>query len=139
MISIRANLGPRLADIWWKLDESRNLATRDEGQAMSSMRDRQEGFEKKFAMDEDLKFKATARRNKLLGLWAAEKLGKTGVDAEAYAKEVVRADFEEAGDNDVFRKLRADFDAASVAQSDQQIRVIMDELMVTAVDQIRNT
>jgi hypothetical protein len=106
---------------------------------MSSMRDRQEGFEKKFAMDEDLKFKATARRNKLLGLWAAEKLGKTGVDAEAYAKEVVRADFEEAGDNDVFRKLRADFDAASVAQSDQQIRVIMDELMVTAVDQIRNT
>jgi hypothetical protein len=139
MISIRANLGPRLADIWWKLDEGRNLATRDEGQAMSSMRDRQEGFEKKFAMDEDLKFKATARRNKLLGLWAAEKLGKTGVDAEAYAKEVVRADFEEAGDNDVFRKLRADFDAASVAQSDQQIRVIMDELMVTAVDQIRNT
>ena len=106
---------------------------------MSSMRDRQEGFEKKFAMDEDLKFKATARRNKLLGLWAAEKLGKTGVDAEAYAKEVVRADFEEAGDNDVFRKLRADFDAASVAQSDQQIRVAMDELMVTAVDQIRNT
>ncbi len=60
---------------------------------MSSMRDRQEGFEKKFAMDEDLKFKAMARRNKLLGLWAAEKLGKTGVDADAYAKEVVRADF----------------------------------------------
>ena len=80
---------------------------------MSSMRDRQEGFEKKFAMDEDLKFKAMARRNKLLGLWAAEKLGKTGADADAYAKEVVRADFEEAGDEDVFRKVRADFDAAS--------------------------
>ena len=61
------------------------------------------------------------------------------MDAEAYAKEVVRADFEEAGDNDLFRKLRADFDAASVAQSDQQSRVIMDELMATAVDQIRNT
>jgi hypothetical protein len=106
---------------------------------MSSMRDRQEGFEKKFAMDEDLKFKATARRNKLLGLWAAEKLGKTGADADAYAKEVVHADFEEAGDNDVFRKVRADFDAAGVAQSDQQIRVIMDELLATAVDQIRNT
>ena len=106
---------------------------------MSSMRDRQQGFEKKFAMDEDLKFKAMARRNKLLGLWAAEKLGKTGADAEAYAKEVVRADFEEAGDNDVFRKVRADFDAASVAQSDQQIRVIMDELLATAIDQIRNT
>ena len=106
---------------------------------MSSMRDRQEGFEKKFAMDEDLKFKAMARRNKLLGLWAAEKLGKTGADADAYAKEVVCADFEEAGDNDVFRKVRADFDAAGVAQSDQQIRVIMDELLATAVDQIRNT
>ena len=106
---------------------------------MSSMRDRQEGFEKKFAMDEDLKFKAMARRNKLLGLWAAEKLGKTGADADAYAKEVVRADFEEAGDDDVFRKVRGDFDAVGVAQSDQQIRVIMDELLATAVDQIRNT
>ena len=61
-----------------------------------------------------------ARRNKLLGLWAAEKLGKTGADADAYAKEVVRADFEEAGDNDVFRKVRADFNAADVAQSDLQ-------------------
>ena len=120
-------------------DEGRNSQPEAEGQAMSSMRDRQEGFEKKFAMDEDLKFKAMARRNKLLGLWAAEKLGKTGADADAYAKEVVRADFEEAGDNDVFRKVRADFDAAGVAQSDQQIRVIMDELLATAVDQIRNT
>jgi hypothetical protein len=107
--------------------------------AMSSIRDRQEGFEKKFAMDEESKFKAMARRNKLLGLWAAEKLGKTGADADAYAKEVVRADFEEAGDNDVFRKVRADFDAAGVAQSDHEIRVIMDELLATAVDQIRNT
>ena len=106
---------------------------------MSSMRDRQEGFEKKFAMDEESKFKAMARRNKLLGLWAAEKLGKTGADADAYAKEVVRADFEEAGDNDVFRKVRADFDAAGVAQSDHEIRLIMDELLATAVDQIRNT
>ncbi|MEY9560101.1 DUF1476 domain-containing protein [Sinorhizobium fredii] len=106
---------------------------------MSSIRDRQEGFEKKFVMDEELKFKAMARRNKLLGLWAAEKLGKTGADADAYAKEVVSADFEETGDNDVFRKVRADFDAAGVAQSDQQIRVIMDELLATAVDQIRDT
>ena len=106
---------------------------------MSSMRERQEGFEKKFAMDEDLKFKAMARRNKLLGLWAAEKLGKTGADADDYAKEVIRADFAEAGDNDVLRKVRADFDAAGVAQSDQQVRVIMDDLLTTAVDQIRNT
>lgn len=106
---------------------------------MSSMRDRQEGFEKKFAMDEDTKFRAMARRNKLLGLWAAEKLGKTGEDADAYAKEVVRADFEEAGDDDVLRKIRADFDAAGVAQSDVQIRGVMDELLVTAVKQIKNT
>ncbi|SJM31072.1 DUF1476 domain-containing protein [Mesorhizobium delmotii] len=106
---------------------------------MSSMRDRQEGFEKKFAMDEDTKFRAMARRNKLLGLWAAEKLGKTGADADAYAKEVVRADFEEAGDDDVLRKIRADFDAAGVAQSDVQIRGVMDDLLATAVEQIKNT
>jgi len=106
---------------------------------MSSMRDRQEGFEKKFAMDEETKFKAMARRNKLLGLWAAEKLGKSGEDADAYAKEVVRSDFEEAGDDDVFRKVRADFDAAGVAQSDPQIRAAMADLLVTAVEQIRTS
>ena len=105
---------------------------------MSSIRNRQEGFEKKFAMDEESKFKGMARRNKLLGLWAAEKLGKTGADADAYAKQVVRADFEEAGDDDVFRKVRGDFDAVGVAQSDLQIRGMMDELLVTAVDQIKN-
>lgn len=104
-----------------------------------SIRDRQEGFEKKFAMDEETKFKAMARRNKLLGLWAAEKLGKTGTDADAYAKEVVQADFEEAGDNDVFRKVRADFDTAGVVLSDTQIRSIMDELLAAAVEQINNS
>jgi hypothetical protein len=102
------------------------------------MRDRQEGFEKKFAMDEESKFRAMARRNKLFGLWAAEQLGKAGADADAYANDVVRADFEEAGDNDVFRKVRADFDAAGVDKSDHQIRGVMDELLATAVDQIRN-
>lgn len=106
---------------------------------MNSMKDRQEGFERKFVLDEDTKFKAMARRNKLLGLWAAEQLGKNGDDAEAYAKEVVRADFEEAGDDDVLRKVRADFEAAGVEQSDIQIRGIMDELMATAVDQIKNS
>ena len=106
---------------------------------MNSMKDRQQGAEKKFAMDEDTKFRAMARRNKLLGLWAAEKLGKTDVDAEAYAKEVVRSDFEEAGDDDVFRKIRADFDAAGVAESDLQIRGMMDELLTKAVEQINNT
>jgi len=103
---------------------------------MTSMKDRQDGFERKFAHDEELRFKATARRNKLLGLWAAEKLGKTGEAAEAYAKEVVKADFEEAGDEDVFRKVRGDFDAAGVQQSDHQIRRQMEELLAQAVDQI---
>jgi hypothetical protein len=105
---------------------------------MTNLKDRQEGFEKKFAMDEEQRFKAMARRNKLLGLWAAEKLGKTGDDAEAYAKEVVASDFQEAGDNDVFRKIRADFDTAGVQQSDHQIRRTMEELLATAAEQVKN-
>ena len=104
-----------------------------------SINERGESFEKKFAHDEELKFKATARRNKLLGLWAAEKLGKTGEAAEAYAKEVVKADFEEAGEEDVFRRVRADFDKASVAQSDHQIRRQMSDLLAEAVRQIQNS
>lgn len=104
---------------------------------MSGIEKRGGDFEKKFAHDEELRFKAMARRNKLLGQWAAEKLGKTGEEAEAYAKSVVMADFEEAGDDDVFRKVRKDFDGAGVAQSDHQIRRTMDELMVTAIDQIK--
>ena len=103
---------------------------------MSQMSDREKAFENKFAHDEELKFKAMARRNKLLGLWAAEKMGKSGADAEAYAKEVVLADFEEAGDEDVFRKIRGDFDAKNVDQSDHQIRRTMVELMQTAISQI---
>lgn len=104
---------------------------------MSTFDKRQEGFEKKFAHDEELRFKATARRNKLLGLWVAEKIGKTGEDAEAYAKSVVMADFEEAGDDDVFRKVKADLEAAGSDQSDHQIRRTMDELMATAIAQIQ--
>jgi len=99
---------------------------------------REEGFEKKFAHDEELRFKANARRNKMLGLWAAEKLGISGADAEAYAKEVVLSDLEEGGEHDVFKKLRKDFDAKGVAQSDQQIRGIMSELMDRAVAQIKS-
>lgn len=105
---------------------------------MSDFSDREQGFERKFALDEEQRFKANARRNKLLGLWAAEKLGKTGDDAEAYAKEVVAADFLEAGDDDVLRKVKADFDAAGVAQSDHQIRRTMDELMAQAIEQVRS-
>jgi hypothetical protein len=107
--------------------------------AMNTMKDREEGFERKFAFDEELRFKATVRRNKTLGLWAAEKLGKTGDEAAAYAKEVVNSDFEEAGDHDVLRKIRKDFDAAGVEQSDHQIRRTMDELMATAAEQIKNS
>ena len=104
---------------------------------MTTFDKREEGFEKKFAHDEELRFKATARRNKLLGHWAAEKLGLSGADADAYAKEVVMADFEEAGDSDVFRKLRTDFEAKQLGLSDHQIRRTMDELMEQAVAQIK--
>jgi len=106
---------------------------------MTSMKDRQDGYERKFVMDEDSRFKAMARRNKLLGMWAAEKLGKTGEDIDAYAKEVVRADFAEAGDNDVLRKVSGDFAAAGIELSDASLRLTMDDLLVTAVEQIRNS
>jgi hypothetical protein len=107
------------------------------GATMTTFDKREEGFEKKFAHDEELRFKASARRNKLLGLWAAEKLGLSGAEAEAYAKDVVMADFEEAGDNDVFKKIRKDFDAKTVAQSDHQIRRTMDELMAKAIEELK--
>jgi hypothetical protein len=106
---------------------------------MTVMKDREESFERMFAHDEELKFKAMARRNKMLGLWAAEKLGKSGAEAEAYAKEVVVADFEEGGDHDVFRKVRKDFDAAGIAQSDHQIRRTMEELLALAIEEVRKS
>ncbi len=102
---------------------------------MTTFDKREEGFEKKFAHDEELRFKATARRNKLLGLWAAAQLGKTGADADAYAKEVVLADFEEAGDDDVVRKVAGDLAANGV--SEQQVREMMTELLAEAVKQIQ--
>ena len=105
---------------------------------MSTFDKREEGFERKFAHDEELRFKAEARRNKLLGLWAAELMGLSGDEAQSYAKEVVKADFEEPGDEDVFRKVRGDFDAKGIEQSDHQIRRTMDELMQTAMEQIEN-
>ena len=103
---------------------------------MTTMKDREDGFEKKFALDEEQRFKALARRNKLLGLWAAEKLGKTGSDAEAYAKEVVVADLQ--GHDGSFGKIRRDLDAAGVEQSDHQIHRTMEELMATAIEQVKN-
>lgn len=104
---------------------------------MSGFDKRQEGFEKKFAHDEELRFKAMARRNKLLGNWAAEKLGLSGAEAEAYAKSVVLADFDEPGDEDVYRKVRADLDAKKLAVSDEQLRGAMIELLARAVEEIK--
>lgn len=101
---------------------------------MTTFDKRQEGFEKKFALDEEQKFKALARRNKLLGLWAAEKLGKTGADAETYAKDVVAADFEESGDHDVLRKVAKDLEG-KVGEDD--IRKQMDALLATAAAQVK--
>jgi hypothetical protein len=103
---------------------------------MNTFEDRQKGFERKFALDEELRFKSTARRNKLLGLWAAEKMGLTGDDAQNYAREVIKADLSEPGEDDVFRKIRADFDAKGVDQSDHQIRRAMADLLGQAVSQI---
>ena len=100
---------------------------------MSGFDDREKGFEKKFAHDADLKFKAESRRNKMLAEWAGAKLGMSDDEIANYIKEVRRSDLEEAGDDDVFRKLRADFDAKGVAITDDQIRDQMDELLAKAV------
>ncbi len=105
---------------------------------MTTFDDREKGFERKFALDEELKFKATARRNKLLGLWAAEKLGLAGDEAQAYAREIVKADLAEPGEEDVFRKVRSDFDAKGIAESDHQIRRMMGDLMAAAVTQLES-
>ena len=110
-------------------------AAKDAGNAMTTFDRREEGFEKKFAHDEDLKFRAAARRNKRLAAWAADKLGKS--DADAYFKEVTAADLTEAGDDDVVRKIASDFKAAGVDQSEHQIRRTMDELLAAAVEDIK--
>jgi hypothetical protein len=111
-------------------------ASRGEMRQMTTFEDREKGFERKFAHDEELKFRATARRNRLIGLWAADRMGLTGDEAQAYAREVIKADLAEPGDEDVFRKVRADFDAKGVDQSDHQIRRIIGEMMAEAVRQI---
>jgi hypothetical protein len=103
---------------------------------MTTFDKREEAFEAKLAHDEELKFKANVRRNKWLGLWAAEKLGKTGEQAEDYATSLIACDLEENGEEEVFRTIRTDFDAAGVAQSDHQIRRTMEELLAQAKDEI---
>ena len=104
---------------------------------MTTFDKREEGFERKFALDEEMRFRAMARRNRMLGAWAAQKLGLTGSDADAYGKAVVASDFEEEGDHDVFRKIRKDFDDKGVAVSDHQIRRTMDELLAQAIRQLQ--
>jgi hypothetical protein len=104
---------------------------------MTTFDKREEGFEKKFALDEEQKFKAEVRRNKLLGLWAAEKLGLSGDAANAYAKEVVAADFEQAGDQDVQNKVVNDFAAKGIAITAAEVRVKMDELIALAAAQVK--
>ena len=103
---------------------------------MSSFDDRQRAEEAKFALDEAAEFKVMARRNKLLGLWAAELMDLHGDDAEAYAKTVVLPDLEEAGDDDVFRKVRGDLDKAGIERSDARIRDHMAELLPVAREQV---
>ena len=103
---------------------------------MSGFDDRKKGQEAKFAHDAELRFKAEARRNKLLGLWAAEHMGLSEEHAKEYAAEVVASDFEEAGDEDVFRKIQGDLKAKGASVSDDMIRKKMVELVQTARDQI---
>lgn len=105
---------------------------------MTTFDKRKDAYETKFAHDAELRFKAEARRNKLLGLWAAAEMGMTGNDADAYAKEVVRSDFEEAGDEDVVRKVLADFNASRVPHTDVEIRNKMAEFLAVAVEQLES-
>jgi hypothetical protein len=105
---------------------------------MSQFEDRKRGEEAKFAMDQATDFKTMARRNKLLGLWAADLMELSGPDAEAYAKTVVLSDLEEAGDEDVFRKVRGDFDAKGIDRSDARIREQMDALLLVAREQLNS-
>jgi len=104
---------------------------------MTTFDKREEEFEKKFAHDQELRFKATARRNRMLGLWAAEKLGLTGAAADEYAKEIVLAELGEAGEEDVFAKIRRDFDGKSIPQTDHQIRRTMEQLLAQAIAQVK--
>jgi hypothetical protein len=104
---------------------------------MTTFDKREEGFEKKFALDEEQKFKAEARRNRLLGLWAAGKLGMSGDAANAYAREVVAAEFSEGGDAAVVRKLMSDLAAKGIAITETELRTQMTELMARAVAQVK--
>ncbi len=104
---------------------------------MTTFDKRENAFEGKFARDAELQFKAEARRNRMLGLWAAGKLGKSGAGAEAYAKSLVEADIAEADSENIYRKIKADFDAAGVQQTEHQIRRNMAEFMAIALESVK--
>ena len=103
---------------------------------MTSFGDREKAFEDKFKHDQELQFKVEARRNKLLGLWVAELMGRAGDDAASYAKEVIASDFEEPGDGDVVRKVMGDLEKAEIEMSEQRLRKKMQELMAEAKQQV---
>ena len=105
---------------------------------MTTFDDREKGFESKFALDQAQEFKASSRRNKLLGLWAAGKMGLSADSADQYAGAVVRADFEQPGEEDVYRKIAQDLEGAGLTVSEGEIRRKMDELSSVAREQIRN-
>jgi hypothetical protein len=103
---------------------------------MTTIDDRQKGFEKKFAHDAELKFKAESRRNKMLAEWAGAKLGLSAAELEDYIKAVRRADLEEKGDDDVLRKVKGDLDAKSLGVTEAEIREAMSEFLAKAVTEI---
>ena len=105
---------------------------------MTTFDEREKGFERKFAHDEELRFKATVRRDRLIGLWAAEKLGLSGDEAEAYARSIIKADFEQPGDEDVLRKLRVDLMAKGIDVSDKELARVLIEKLAEAVRQIES-
>jgi hypothetical protein len=119
-----------------KAPEGRLHKTHKREHDMAGFDDRKKGQEAKFALDAELRFKAEARRNKLLGIWAAEMLGLSGDEAKTYAAEVVAADFEEAGDEDVFRKVSGDLKAKGISISDDVIRQKMAQLTIVAQEQV---
>ena len=103
---------------------------------MTTFKDREKAFEDKYKHDQELQFKVEVRRNKLLGLWAAELLGRSGAEADAYAKEVVASDFEEPGDADLVRKLLGDLEKQGIEMSEHRLRKKMDELLTLAKEQV---
>ena len=103
---------------------------------MTTFNDREKSFEKKFAMDEELKFKAESRRNRLLGQWAAAKLGLSGAALDDYVKAVRKADLAQKGDDDVFQKIKKDLKDKGVSVADSELRKAMDDFLASAVQQL---